>query len=77
MIQTVKNLPELNPAGGTTETRFVILAMQRRHDLAGGSAPHLNIRSLNGWNEGYGPMDRHVKPHASVAPFVQPKARIA
>ena len=43
-----------------------VLAMQERHDRAGGSAPHLDIRSINGWNDGYGPMDRHIKPHAAL-----------
>ena len=35
-----------------------IRAMQEAHDLAGGSAPNLDFRSLNGINDGYGPADR-------------------
>ena len=27
-------------------------------------APHLDFRSLNGMNEGYGPMDRRTRPEA-------------
>ena len=54
-----------------------VLAMQQRHDVAGGSAPHLDIRSINGWNDGYGPVDRHIKPRAALWPFVQPKPRSA
>jgi len=49
------------------------LAMQRQHDLAGGSAPHLDLRSINGWNEGYGPMDRRSRPEA-IGPFQMTKA---
>ncbi len=43
---------------GASRDGAAVLAMQRQHDLAGGSAPHLDLRSINGWNEGYGPMDR-------------------
>ncbi len=34
------------------------------YDLAGGSAPNLHFRSLNGMNDGYGPMDRRTRPEA-------------
>jgi hypothetical protein len=57
---------------GAPRDGAAVLAMQERHDRAGGSAPHLDIRSINGWNDGYGPMDRHVKPHAALGPVVQP-----
>ncbi len=48
--------------------------MQRSHDLAGGSAPHLDIRAINGWSEGYGPADRRSKP-ARIGPvqFIKPR----
>ena len=61
---------------GAPRDGAAVLAMQERHDRAGGSAPHLDIRSINGWNDGYGPMDRHVRPKASLGPFQRPKARI-
>ena len=54
-----------------------VLAMQKKHDLSGGSAPHLDFRSLNGYNDGYAPMDRVLKPHANIAPYAMPKQRMA
>ena len=53
---------------GASRDGAAVLAMQRQHDLAGGSAPHLDLRSINGWNEGYGPMDRRSRPEA-IGPF--------
>ena len=61
---------------GAPRDGAAVLDMQVRHDMAGGSAPHLNVRSLNGWNEGYGPMDRRSRPEA-IGPFAATKARAA
>ena len=60
---------------GALRDGAAVLAMQRSHDLAGGSAPNLDIRSINGWNEGYGPMDRRSKP-ARIGPahYMKPRA---
>ncbi len=49
---------------GAPRDGAAVLAMQRQHDLAGGSAPHLDFRSLNGMNDSYGPMDRRARPEA-------------
>ena len=59
---------------GASRDGAAVLDMQRSHDLAGGSAPHLDLRSINGWNEGYGPMDRRSRPEA-IGPFQATKAR--
>ena len=59
---------------GAPRDGAAVLDMQVRHDLVGGSAPHLDIRSLNGWNEGWGPMDRRSRPDA-IGPYVAPQAR--
>ena len=37
---------------GAPRDGAAVAAMQRQHDLAGGSAPHLDFRSLNGKNDG-------------------------
>ncbi len=50
--------------------------MQRSHELAGGSAPHLDIRAINGWSEGYGPMDRQSRP-ATIGPVRLTKPRVS
>ena len=43
---------------GAPRDGAAVARMQCQHDLAGGSAPHLDFRSLNGMNAGHGPMDR-------------------
>ena len=48
--------------------------MQLQHDLAGGSAPHLDFRSLNGMNDGYGPMDRRLARPEAIGPVQIMKA---
>ena len=74
---------------GAVRDGGAIASMQRQHDLAGGSAPHLDFRSLNGMNDGYGPIDRRtraqligpdqiVQPHApalNAGAAAQPNAR--
>ena len=64
-------------AKGVPRDGAAVLAMQKKHDLSGGSAPHLDFRSLNGYNDGYAPMDRVLKPHANIAPYAMPKQRMA
>ena len=61
---------------GAPRDGAAVMAMQRAHDLGGGSAPHLDIRSINGWNEGYGLADRRSKP-ARIEPFqfIKPRAK--
>ena len=41
---------------GAQRDGAAVLAMQRSHDLAGGSAPHLDIRSINGWTRAMAPL---------------------
>ena len=48
--------------------------MQRQHDLAGGSAPHLDFRSLNGMNDGYGAMGRRLARPEAIGPVQMMKA---
>ena len=43
---------------GAPRDGAAVAAMQRQHDLVGGTAPNLDVRSLNNMNEGYGPVDR-------------------
>ena len=43
---------------GAPRDGAAVAAMQRQHDLFGGTAPHLDVRSLNNMHEGYGPADR-------------------
>ena len=57
---------------GGARNGAAVLDMQRQHDIAGGSAPHLDIRSINGWNDGYGPQDRQSQ---SLGPFQMTKYR--
>ena len=64
-------------AKGVPRDGAAVLAMQQKHDLSGGTAPHLDFKSLNGYNDGYAPMDRVLKPHANIAPYVLPKPRMA
>ena len=54
----------MHVAKGIPRDGAAVAAMQRQHDLVGGTAPHLDFRSLNGQNEGYGPVDRRSKPQA-------------
>ena len=50
---------------GAPRDGAAVLAMQRSHDLAGGSAPHLDIRAINGWSDGYGPWTAGPGPRPS------------
>ena len=45
---------------GAPRDGAAVRALRTLHDLAGGSAPHLDFRSLNGMNEGYAPADRRL-----------------
>ena len=53
---------------GAVRDGHAVAAMQRQHDLVGGTAPHLDFRSMNGINEGYGPIDR-VRSKMQVGPI--------
>ncbi len=64
-------------AKGVPRDGAAVLAMQQKHDLSGGTAPHLDFKSLNGYNDGYAPMDRILKPNSQIAPYVLPKQRMA
>ena len=64
-------------AKGVPRDGAAVLAMQQKHDLSGGTAPHLDFKSLNGYNDDYAPIDRVIKPNASIAPYVLPKQRMA
>ena len=64
-------------AKGVPRDGAAVLAMQTRHDLSGGTAPHLDFKSLNGYNDGYAPVDRTLKPRADIAPYAMPKQRMA
>ena len=59
---------------GAPRDGAAVRAMQAVHDLAGGSAPHLDFRSLNGMNEGYAPADRRMQPGAKLGPVEAFKA---
>ena len=59
---------------GAPRDGAAVRAMQAVHDLAGGSAPHLDFKSLNGMNEGYAPADRRMQPGAKLGPVEALKA---